>query len=330
MSTESGLRAWLGGRAAAWQDLTTRANELERGSADSVQTALATIDGYRALGRDLSMARRVSRDGRLTRAIEQLYLRLHSIIHRKPHRFRSRVVSLFRDEIPAIAFELRPTILSVALLMLLSAAAAYWLVDTYPELVTLFASEQMIEGVERGHLWTEGLINVVPSSVLSVSILTNNIVVSFIAFAVGVFFWLGTFYMISLNGAMLGGMLAFTHRHGMAGELAKFITAHGLVELSVICLAGAAGVMVGESLIRPTRATRRESFQYATGKAIKLLILCTGLLIVCGFIEGYLSPDPDFPMWNRLVVGFSYWFVMLSALSGHLFRRRGTFAARQT
>jgi uncharacterized membrane protein SpoIIM required for sporulation len=165
---------------------------------------------------------------------------------------------------------------------------------------------------------------------MSVGILTNNIVVSLMTFCAGIFFGLGTFYMISLNGALLGAMLAFTHRHGLAGELIKFVTAHGLVELSVICLAGAAGVLLGESLIRPTRPTRRESFQHASTKAMKLLILCAALLIVCGIIEGYLSPDPDFPMWNRLVVGFGYWFVMLSALSGHLFRRRGVLAARQT
>jgi uncharacterized membrane protein SpoIIM required for sporulation len=87
----------------------------------------------------------------------------------------------------------------------------------------------------------------------------------------------------------------------------------------VICLAGAAGVMLGESLARPTFATRRESFQHAAGKTSRLLILCALLLSGCGFIEGYLSPDPNFPMLNRVVVGFGYFVVMVSALTGRLF-----------
>jgi uncharacterized membrane protein SpoIIM required for sporulation len=108
----------------------------------------------------------------------------------------------------------------------------------------------------------------------------------------------------------------------MAGELLKFVTAHGVVELSVICLAGAAGTMLGEALIRPTHATRRESFQHAATKASRLLVLCALLLVGCGFIEGYLSPDPDFPMASRVVVGFGYGIVMIAALTGHLFGRK--------
>jgi uncharacterized membrane protein SpoIIM required for sporulation len=135
----------------------------------------------------------------------------------------------------------------------------------------------------------------------------------------GVFFGLGTFYIIAMNGFMLGGIFAFTHQHGMSGELLEFVLAHGLVELSVICIAGAAGMMLGESLIRPTHATRRESFRHAAGKTSKVLLLCALLLIVCGFIEGYVSPDPDYPMINRVVIGFGWWIVMWAALSGRLF-----------
>ncbi len=105
----------------------------------------------------------------------------------------------------------------------------------------------------------------------------------------------------------------------MAGELLKFVLAHGVVELSVICLAGAVGMMLGESLIRPTHATRRESFRHAANKAGKLLVLCALLLVVCGFIEGYISPNPDFPMLNRAIIGFGFGVVMIGALTGRLF-----------
>jgi uncharacterized membrane protein SpoIIM required for sporulation len=85
--------------------------------------------------------------------------------------------------------------------------------------------------------------------------------------------------------------------------------------------------MLGEALIRPTHATRRESFQHATAKTSRLLVLCALLLIGCGFIEGYLSPDPDFPMINRVIVGFGYGVVMIGALTGRLFGRRRTVNA---
>lgn len=319
MSSESGMHAWLATRVEVWRGLTPTLQSLERKQEHTAAEALRAIELYRSLGRDLSIARRILPLSRVTRSLEQHYARLHAILYRKPHDWRASTRTLFRDEIPAVVRELRGPIQWVSLLFALSAGAGWWLIATYPELISLLASEKMINGVEQGRLWTEGLLNVVPSSVLSVGILANNIAVSLMAFCVGIFFGLGTFYIIALNGLMLGGIFAFTHRHGMAGELLKFVTAHGFVELSVICLAGAAGVMLGESLIRPTHATRRESFQEATAKTSRLLLLCALLLIGCGFIEGYLSPDPDFPMVNRVIVGFGYWLVMLAALTGRLF-----------
>jgi hypothetical protein len=50
-----------------------------------------------------------------------------------------------------------------------------------------------------------------------------------------------------------------------------------------------------------------------------VLLLCALLLIGCGFIEGYVSPDPDYPMINRVIIGFGWWVVMVGALTGRLF-----------
>lgn len=322
MSENRGLQSWATSRIAAWSDLGTILNALERKRDHTVAEALRAIELYRALGRDLSIVRRTLPAGRMTRALAQSYARLHAVIYRKPHNWRERLQLLFREEIPQVVRELRTPIQLVVLVFALSTAAGWWLIGTYPELIGLLADERMIDGVEQGRLWTEGLFNVVPSSLLSVGILANNITVSLVAFCVGVFFGLGTFYIIATNGFMLGGIFAFTHQHGMAGELLKFVLAHGLVELSVICVAGAAGMMLGEALIRPGHVSRREAFQHAAGKASKLLLLCALLLVGCGFIEGYLSPDPDLPMLNRAIIGFGYWIVMIAALTGRLFGRR--------
>jgi uncharacterized membrane protein SpoIIM required for sporulation len=319
MSENGGLPAWATSRIAAWSDLGSILNRLERKRDHTVTETLRAIELYRALGRDLSIVRRTLPASRMTRALAQSYARLHAVIYRKPHNWRERLRSLFQDEIPQVVRELRGAIQLVALVFALTAGAGWWLINTYPELIGLLASEQMIDGVEGGKLWTEDIVNVAPSSVISVSILANNITVSIVAFVLGVFFGLGTFYIIAMNGFMLGGIFAFTHQHGMSGELLEFVLAHGLVELSVICIAGAAGMMLGESLIRPTHATRRESFRHAAGKTSKVLLLCALLLIVCGFIEGYVSPDPDYPMINRVVIGFGWWIVMWAALSGRLF-----------
>jgi uncharacterized membrane protein SpoIIM required for sporulation len=206
-------------------------------------------------------------------------------------------------------------------LLVLSALAGWWLISSYPELIGLIASEHMISDVERGHLWTDQILNVAPSSVLSAQIFSNNVVVAAGAFCAGILFGLGTFYMIALNGLMLGGLLAFTHQHGLMLSLVRFILAHGPVELSVICLAGAAGTALGESLIRPSRPTRAQSFRACAEHLGPLLVACALLLLGAGLIEGFISPDARFSIPFRVTVGVSYWITMLLLLSGRLFRR---------
>ena len=120
---------------------------------------------------------------------------------------------------------------------------------------------------------------------------------------------------------MLGAVFAFTAQHDLALRLFNFVVPHGLVELSVICIAGAAGMGLGEALVRPGEQTRREAFQAASARIGKLLVPCALLLVGCGFIEGYVSPDPTFPLASRLVIGVGYWLLMIAALRGDLFGR---------
>jgi len=322
MNESGGLQRWVAARLNAWQQLLPALQRLELGRTHSAQEALDAIDNYRLLGRDLSIARRVLPSSRLTRALEQRYARLHAVIHRQPQHLPSRLQALLREEIPAIMHELRGTIAWVSGLFALCAVSGWWLIATYPELISLLASESMINGVEQGRLWTDdGVFSVVPTASVSAQIFTNNIVVSLSAAMLGVFFGLGTFYIVGLNGLMLGGLFAFTAQHGLADNLFRFVIAHGVVELAVIFVASSTGVMLGEALIRPTHATRLESFQHAAGRAARVLLLCAVLLVGAGFIEGGVSLKSNLPLSVRVLIAFAYGGLMLAAFSGRLFGR---------
>jgi uncharacterized membrane protein SpoIIM required for sporulation len=320
MDESADMRRWITTRAVLWRGLLQKVELLRSHQRATVDESLSALDAYRTLARDLATARRVAPGSRTAAGLESLYVQLHSLINRTPRNVGASVLTLLRIDIPRAARELRGRILSMGLLMAAMALAGWWLVSAYPTLISLFASEGMIEQVEQGHLWTESMLNIMPASVLSVSIFANNIVVSILAFCMGIFFGLGTLYLIGFNGLMLGAAFAFVHQHQLAGALFKFIIAHGPVELSVICIAGACGVALGESLIRPTAPSRRDSFEACAHRVGPLVLLCAALLIGCGFIEGFVSPDPAFPLASRMVIGVCYWLVMCGLMSGRVFR----------
>jgi len=283
--------------------------------------AAAMADDYRMLAHEVAKARRLQPDSRAREYLEATYAQAHANLYRPALHPGYALLNLFRDEIPAVMHRLRPHILWATALFILAIAAGYWMVHTYPDLIALFASPELIATVERGQLWTEGLLNVVPSSVLSLQILTNNIVVSLFAYCAGFLFGLGTVYVLGLNGLMLGAVFAFTAQHGLDDDLFRFVVAHGCVEISVMCLSGAAGAAVGEALIRPGAATRAESFQRAALQSGKLIFACVLLLVGSGLIEGYISPNPLFSLRARIAIGVTYWLFMLALLNGWLFPR---------
>ena len=312
------------GSPSDWHAVRQRAESLSRrrGGSD-VRDALAVVDDYRRAAHEVAAARQ-TRDPRTAPAAEYLdsvYSDLHDTIHRPARRISEILLSLMRDRVPAAMSAMSLHLLAVTLLFIVSAVTGAWLIYSYPDLIAMFASPQLIATVERGELWTDGLLNVTPSAILSVDILTNNIVVSFFAFASGIIFGLGTFYLIGMNGLSLGATFAFVGQHGLAGRLFDFVVAHGCVELSCICIAGAAGAFVGEALIRPGALTRSEAFRAAAGEGIRVLTVVTLLLFICGFIEGYVSPDPEVPRWARVTIGVGYWFFMISLLRGYVFGR---------
>ena len=73
----------------------------------------------------------------------------------------------------------------------------------------------------------------------SSGIMTNNLAVSFTAFAMGITAGLGTIYMMTTNGLLLGVISTACWQSGITLELWSFVAPHGVLELPAIFIAGA-------------------------------------------------------------------------------------------
>jgi uncharacterized membrane protein SpoIIM required for sporulation len=77
---------------------------------------------------------------------------------------------------------------------------------------------------------------------------------------------------------------------------------HGVIELSVIFMAGGAGLMVGDAIVRPGLRSRREALTIAARRGVRLVFGCVPLLVIAGAIEGFYSPS-DAPDTAKIAVG---------------------------
>lgn len=150
----------------------------------------------------------------------------------------------------------------------------------------IFLSQSMIDGIKSGKSgggqWNYPL--------MSSEIMTNNIGVSLKAFALGITLGIGTIYVLFFNGAMLGSLTALVYLYGNPTSFWSLILPHGIIELTAIFIAGAAGLIIAKHILLPGEYTRKSSLVVGAKKAVSLIIGVVFMLIIAGIIEGFFTP----------------------------------------
>ena len=260
---------------------------------------------YRMSTSDLALARREFPGHRVTAYLNQLVARAHGQIYQSEPLQKNRVTHFFRAHFPQLYREILPYTTGATLLFIIPALIAFFVVWRAPETIYLFEGEQiapLVRQVEEGKLW----VDVEPEvrSAMSAVIMTNNIQVSFLAFAGGMLAGLLTIYVMIFNGIHLGAIFGLLQFHKLSSGLAEFVVGHGFIELSVIMVAGGAGLYLGDGLIRPGLLTRREALVQRGRLSVQLILGCVPLLIIAGLIEGFISPS-GLPRLVKVAVGLS-------------------------
>ncbi len=130
----------------------------------------------------------------------------------------------------------------------------------------------------------------------------NNIRVALMAFTLGILAGLGTVYVLMQNAIMLGAFQYFFFDQGMLWESARTIWIHGTIEISVIIIAGCAGLVVGKSILFPQTFTRLASFIQGVKNGLKIVISTIPFFIIAGFLEGFVTRQTEMPDWLAISI----------------------------
>jgi uncharacterized membrane protein SpoIIM required for sporulation len=241
---------------------------------------------YRRAAADLAIAREEVRDQRLVNYLNHLVGRAHGAIYRSESSGFGVFVNFFRYEFPAAFRKTFVYTLTAFLIFTLSAAFA-WGACLLDEDFADQIAPRLKQDIAAHHNWTESVNEANP--IASTSIQTNNINVTFLAFAGGVLVGLGTIWVMIQNGLLLGMVMGLCVRYRF-WEIPTFIAAHGVIELTAIFIAGGAGLMIGKALLMPGDLRRIDALVTNGRLAIKLILGCVPMLLIAGLIEGFISP----------------------------------------
>lgn len=268
---------------------------------------LATL--YRSTAADLALARRQFPMDPCVPRLEDLVGRGRHLVYAT----EARRLSL-RDFFATVYWRRvaeRPLPLVVSALLLFSPVAlgAVWASGDPAAAVGVVPATFQQDG-ERQRNGTDFGLSTAESAAFSSQIFVNNIRVTLLAFAGGISAGLLTAASLIFNGLLIGVLAGLSARSGQMPAFVELVAPHGVLELSCIVVAGAAGLRMGWSLIDPGRRHRSRALAEEARAAAELALGTAPWLVLAGLVEGFVTPA-GIGLGPALVVGFAlggvYW-----------------------
>jgi uncharacterized membrane protein SpoIIM required for sporulation len=282
--------AFVAERSPAWERLETLVHDAgkrpERLGPDRVRELGLW---YRETVADLALARRRYPSDPAVRRLERLVTDARHLVYDSERR-RGGVREFVSHGYWRRIRE-RPVPLLVAVLFLFAPAllSGVWAWRD-PGAASGMVSSQYQRVTEPRPSNTDLGVSVSDQAALASEIFTNNITVTMLAFGGGLLLGLGTLLVLVQNGVLLGVVAGLSIGAGNGRPFFSLITAHGVLELSCICIAAAAGLRVGWAIVDPGYRRRGEALRDEARVAIELLLGTAPWLVVAGLVEGFVTP----------------------------------------
>jgi uncharacterized membrane protein SpoIIM required for sporulation len=296
------IDAFVAARQGGWwrlQELTEKARRITRVAPEELDEM---VHLYQRAGADLATARvEYTADSMLVSRLTLLVSDAHGVLYGQRDTEVSRNLLQFATvTFPAAVYALRRYIAVAALLTVLPwAVFQIWLAVSPTAFDVAAPDATAQEYIDQDF---EDYYSNQPSQNFATQVFLNNVRVGFLAFASGALLCVFAVALLVWNGANIGvaGGL-FTH----VGQWDKFwglILPHGMLEISAVIVAGAAGLRIGWSIIDPGDRPRFNAFVDEARRSGSVLVGLIAAFMLAAIVEGFVTGKP-WPTWVRIGIG---------------------------
>lgn len=305
------VERFIGEREDDWRELDTLLRARGRGRRRRPAAEVLRLGAlYRGAAADLALARRRHPGDPVVPRLESLVTRARQTVYAEEPRRGSLRAFFARTYWVRVRERPLALLLAIALLLVPAALTMAWSISDAGAAVAL-VPEQLRGAVEP--VGDTGM-TAAQAAAFSSAVMTNNIQVTFLAFAAGILFGLGTALVVAYNGAVLGAVAGGAIANGNGAEFAEFVTAHGVIELSCIAVAAAAGMRMGYALVAPGPRPRARALAEEARAAIAIVLGTVPWVILAGIIEGFVT-RAGFGLVPGIVLGVGvgaiYWTLVV-------------------
>jgi len=274
--------------------------------ADELLRLYQTVSGH------LSLIRSVAPETGLSASLSAALAQARTRFTGARSNFMEDLARFFVISLPAAFYRIRWLTLWCGLAFVLVAGAYALWIGTSPEALRAVASSdaKVQQYVEEDFIdyYSEN-----PAASFAGLVWTNNAWISAQAVAFGITgFWVP--FILFMNAQGLGIAAGLFLATGKMDIFFSYILPHGLMELTAVFIACAAGLKIFWAMVRPGPRTR---LQAVADEGRSLITIALGLvlvLLVSGIVEGFVTPSP-LPVWAKITIGAlvlaGYWVYTL-------------------
>jgi uncharacterized membrane protein SpoIIM required for sporulation len=253
---------------------------------------------------DLGYAKTFYPHSRVTQYLNGLASRIYLGIYRNKREQVSRIARFWKTELPRIVRKYHREIAYSFVIFVLFAVLAAFSAAHDETFVRGALGDRYVDMTEdniaRGDPF--GVYKSGDQVSMFFYIAVNNIKVAFLVFVLGIVVSIGTVWKLFENGVMVGAFQYFFFSKGLGWKSILVIWIHGTLEISSIIIAGAAGFVLGNSILFPGTHRRIDSLKRGGKDGLKMMIGLVPVFICAAFLEGFVTRYATMPIWLSLSI----------------------------
>lgn len=259
---------------------------------------------FTELVNDLGYAKTFYPQSKVTQYLNGLASRIYLGIYKNKKEESSRILRFWKTELPLVVRKYHREIGYAFIIFVLFAVMAAFSAahdETFVRGVLGDGYVEMTEdNIAKGDPF--GVYKSGDKLGMFLHIAVNNIQVSFTVFVAGIFLSLGTVWMLFRNGVMVGAFQYYFFAKGLGWKSVLVIWIHGTLEVSSIIIAGAAGLILGNSILFPRTLKRIDSLKKGAKDGLKFMIGLVPVFMTAAFLEGFVTRYSTMPVWLSLSI----------------------------
>ena len=258
------------------------------------------VDLYQRVSTHLSMVRSSSSDSALVGRLSTLVARARSAVTGAHAPLWSEFLRFWTVSFPVVAYSAWRWWLGSAVgFFIVAIAFGIWVAHS-PDVQATIGTPTEIDRMVNHDF--ESYYSDNPAGSFALQVWVNNAWIAVQCIGYAVLLGIPIPYVLFQNAANVGVAGGLMFAAGKGDLFLGLLTPHGLLELTAVFLAAAAGMRLGWSVISPGDRPRGQVLAEQGRAVVAVAVGLVAVLLVSGLIEALVTPSP-FPTFVRVAIG---------------------------